>query len=70
MLMMLLLLLPLTGPVFPLKPTPWGENLSATDQGRKRCVGVTETWAMKKSAPGWLGYIGDKILPRYIGIIS
>ena len=20
--------------------------------------------------PGWLGYIGDEILPRYIGIIS
>ena len=25
--------------------------------------------AMKKRAPGWLGYIGDEILPNYIGII-
>ena len=24
----------------------------------------------EKRAPGWLGYIGDEILPRYIGIIS
>ena len=23
----------------------------------------------EKRAPGWLGYIGDEILPRYIGII-
>ena len=26
-----------------------------------------EQW--KKGPPGWLGYIGDEILPRYIGII-
>ena len=25
-------------------------------------------WAMKKQ-PGWLGYIGDEILPSFIGII-
>ena len=25
------------------------------------------TWAMKKRAPGWLGYIGDEILHSYIG---
>ena len=24
----------------------------------------------EKRAPGWLGYIGDEILPSYIGIIS
>ena len=24
----------------------------------------------EKRAPGWLGYIGDEELPRYIGIIS
>ena len=24
----------------------------------------------KGPAPGWLGYIGDEILPSYIGIIS
>ena len=23
----------------------------------------------EKRAPGWLGYIGDEILPSYIGII-
>ncbi len=26
-------------------------------------------WATKKRAPGWLGYIGDEILPSYMGII-
>ena len=29
---------------------------------------VKKTWAMKEN-PGWLGYIGDEILPSYIGII-
>jgi len=24
----------------------------------------------QKRAPGWLGYIGDEILPTYMGIIS
>ncbi len=24
---------------------------------------------MKKWPPGWLGYIGDELLPSYIGII-
>ena len=30
--------------------------------------GAFATWAMKKK-PGRLGYIGDEILPSYIGII-
>ena len=37
---------------------------------KKQIQAMTRTnWAMNKGAPGWLGYIGDDILPMYIGII-
>ena len=41
--------------------------------GPEALGGRSEIWgnffSNEKRAPGWLGYIGDEILSRYIGII-
>ena len=27
------------------------------------------TWAVKKGTPGYFGFMGDEMLPRYVGIL-
>ena len=63
-----------SGRVYSLNPTFLAVLMTATSVGSGNGNSATPwtkdaTWAMKKRAPGWLGYIGDEKLPSCIGIM-